>query len=235
VTLDLAQLVSIYGVWIVAGFIALESVGLPLPAEAALIAAAVFAARSHTIDFWLLIATGIPAAIGGDIVGFWMGRTFGCQLLLRSGGPLGLTEQRVRIAKWLFYQYGSIFVFTARFLPFLRNIVAAAFLLVGSERPIQQLRVIQQLLSIPGRIPAGRCQTSRRGRTARRRARAEKRVGLVLEHAQGLSPILSLIDASCLRTGPQNRSRDLSVSCAPAAPVDLREQLHLVHKGDVIA
>jgi membrane protein DedA with SNARE-associated domain len=118
-TLDLAQLVSIYGIWIVAGFIALESIGLPVPAEAALIAAAFFAARSDTLNLWVLIATGISAAIGGDIVGFWIGRTFGCQLMVKYGGP-----QRVRIAKWLFFQYGAVFVFTARFLPFLRNMAA---------------------------------------------------------------------------------------------------------------
>src|SRR5262249_49602751 len=35
----LAEFVSIYGIWLVAAFIALESVGIPLPAEAALIAA----------------------------------------------------------------------------------------------------------------------------------------------------------------------------------------------------
>ena len=29
----LAELVSIYGIWVVSAFIALESVGIPLPAE----------------------------------------------------------------------------------------------------------------------------------------------------------------------------------------------------------
>ena len=73
----MAEFVSIYGVWLVAAFIALESIGMPLPAEAALIAAGFFAARTHGIDIWSLISAGILAAILGEIVGFWIGRRFG--------------------------------------------------------------------------------------------------------------------------------------------------------------
>ena len=66
----MAEFVSIYGIWLVAEFIALESVGIPLPAEAALIAAGFFAARTHHLDIWSLIAAGIAAAIVGEVVGF---------------------------------------------------------------------------------------------------------------------------------------------------------------------
>jgi membrane protein DedA with SNARE-associated domain len=120
----LAEFVSIYGVWVVAAFIALESVGIPLPAEAALIAAGFFAARTQGLDIWSLIAAAIVAAVFGEIVGFWIGRTFGHQLLTRYGGHLGFTEGRIRIGQWLFVRYGGRFVFIARFLPFLRNMAA---------------------------------------------------------------------------------------------------------------
>jgi hypothetical protein len=59
----MAEFVANYGIWVVAAFIALESVGIPLPAEAALIAAGFFAARTHGIDIWTLIGAGIVAAI----------------------------------------------------------------------------------------------------------------------------------------------------------------------------
>jgi membrane protein DedA with SNARE-associated domain len=120
----LTEFVSNYGVWMVATFIALESIGLPLPAEAALIAAAFFAARTHDIDIWSLIGTGIVAAILGEMVGFWIGRRFGHQVLVRSGPRVGFTEERIRMGQWLFVRYGGRFVFIARFLPFLRNIAA---------------------------------------------------------------------------------------------------------------
>src|SRR6185436_20046272 len=77
---DLTQFVSIYGVWLVAGFIALESIGLPLPAEAALMAAAIFAARTHDLDIRSLIVASILAAIVGNVAGFWIGRRFGYRL-----------------------------------------------------------------------------------------------------------------------------------------------------------
>jgi membrane protein DedA with SNARE-associated domain len=129
--LELARFVSTYGVWLVAGFIALESVGLPLPAEAALMAAAIFAARTHELDIWSLIAVAILAAIVGNVAGFWIGRRFGYRLLMRYGNRVGLTEGRIRIGQWLFMRYGGRFVFAARFLPFLRNMVAV---LAGANR-----------------------------------------------------------------------------------------------------
>jgi membrane protein DedA with SNARE-associated domain len=121
---DLNELISLYGIWLVAAFIALESVGLPLPAEAALIAAGFFAARTQALDIWYLIGAGIVAAVLGEIVGFWIGRRFGPQFLNRYGTRLGFTEGRIRIGQWLFVRYGGRFVFIARFLPFLRNMAA---------------------------------------------------------------------------------------------------------------
>jgi membrane protein DedA with SNARE-associated domain len=120
----LTDFIATYGIPLVAAFIALESIGLPLPAEAALMAAAVFAATTYEIDIWSLIAAGILAAIAGNIAGFSIGRRFGPQLLMRHGRRLGLTEQRIKIAQWLFVRYGGRFVFVARFLPFLRNMAA---------------------------------------------------------------------------------------------------------------
>jgi membrane protein DedA with SNARE-associated domain len=137
--LDLVQFIAIYGVWLVAAFIALESVGFPFPAEAALMAAAIFAARTHELDIWLLIAGSIVAAILGNAAGFWIGRRFGSRLLLRYGNRVGLTEQRIRIGQWLFMRYGGRFVFAARFLPFLRNM--AAVLAGANNMPAHRFHV----------------------------------------------------------------------------------------------
>ena len=120
----MADFIATYGVWLVAGFIALETIGAPLPAEAALMAAGFFAARTHDLDIRLLIAVGSISAILGNAVGYWIGRRFGSQLLMRYGNRLGLTQGRIRIGQWLFVRYGGRFVFIARFLPFLRNMAA---------------------------------------------------------------------------------------------------------------
>jgi membrane protein DedA with SNARE-associated domain len=120
----MAEFIATYGIWVVAAFIALESVGIPVPAEAALIGAAVFCARTHHLDICSLIAAGIFSAIVGEVVGFWLGRTFGYKLLTKYGGHLGLNEGKIRIGQSLFARHGSMFVFTARFLPFFRNVAA---------------------------------------------------------------------------------------------------------------
>src|SRR5438093_8405885 len=119
--LELTEFISHYGIWMVALFIALETLGLPLPAEAALIAAGIFAATTHGLDIWALIAAGIAAAMLGNTLGFWIGTRFGHQLLMTYGPRIGLTESRTKISQWLFMRYGGTFVFASRFLPFLRN------------------------------------------------------------------------------------------------------------------
>src|SRR5262249_28967373 len=146
----LAEVVSIYGLWLVAAFIALESVGIPLPAEAALIAAGFFAARTHHLDIWSLLAAGIAAAIVGEVVGFWIGRRFGHQLLMRYGPRLGFTEGRIRIGQWLFVRYGGRFVFIARFLPFLRNMAAV---LAGTNTMAQRHSYFATPPAAPSSIP----------------------------------------------------------------------------------
>jgi membrane protein DedA with SNARE-associated domain len=120
----MVQFISTHGVWLVAMFIALESIGVPLPAEAALIAAGFFAARTHEIDIWVLLGAGCFAAMLGEIAGYWIGRRVGQPLLEKYGPRFGLTERRLRISHGLFVRYGARFVFIARFLPFLRNIAA---------------------------------------------------------------------------------------------------------------
>jgi membrane protein DedA with SNARE-associated domain len=159
----MAEFVSNYGIWIVVAFIALESVGIPLPAEAALIAAGFFAARNHGIDIWALITAAIVAAIFGEIVGFWIGRRFGHQLLMRYGTHLGMNEGRIRIGQWLFVRYGGRFVFIARFLPFLRNMAAVlagtnsmaqrTFYLIVLAAPALILRYEKRLLAEAELLP----------------------------------------------------------------------------------
>ena len=68
-----------------------------------------------------MVTAGILAAIAGEIVGFWIGRRYGHQLLARHGSRLGLTPGRIRIGQWLFARYGGRFVFIARFLPIVRT------------------------------------------------------------------------------------------------------------------
>jgi len=129
--MEWAPFIAAYGVWLVAAFIALESIGAPLPAEAALMAGAVYAATTDALDIRWLLAVASLAAIAGNAAGYWIGRRYGYRLLMRYGHRVGLTANRVKIGQWLFLRYGGRFVFAARFLPFLRNMAA---MLAGAHR-----------------------------------------------------------------------------------------------------
>src|SRR5260370_4899958 len=72
-TLD--QVNASYGYIAIFGIILLESAGIPLPGETILIGAAVYAGSHQTLDLRLIIATAAGAAILGDNIGYWLGRT----------------------------------------------------------------------------------------------------------------------------------------------------------------
>jgi membrane-associated protein len=69
-----------YGLWLLFIVIALESAGIPLPGETALIAAGVLAAKGH-LNIVEVIAVAALAAIVGDNCGYAIGRHFGRRLL----------------------------------------------------------------------------------------------------------------------------------------------------------
>jgi len=124
------QLFLTYGVWAVAIIVGLESMGLPLPGEAALIAAATYVG-THDGSLTGVIVAATVGAIVGDNIGYLAGRYLGHPFLARFGRYVGLTEDRLRLGRYLFAQYGVGIVFLGRFIAVLR--VLAAFL-AGANR-----------------------------------------------------------------------------------------------------
>src|SRR5262249_39087909 len=76
------SLVQDYGLVLLFVLIAMESAGVPLPGETALITAGVLAARGD-MDIVEVIVVAAAAAIIGDNVGYWVGRLGGRRLLER--------------------------------------------------------------------------------------------------------------------------------------------------------
>ena len=58
-----AHLIHTYGLLVVAGFIGLESIGLPLPGETALIVGSVIAGRTHELNIIEVIMTATCASL----------------------------------------------------------------------------------------------------------------------------------------------------------------------------
>jgi membrane protein DedA with SNARE-associated domain len=128
---DLQHLIALYGYWVVAAIVAMESMGIPVPGETTLIAAAIYAGTTHEMSIILVIAAAAAGAIIGDNIGFWLGREFGYWLLLRYGRRIGLTERKIKLGQYLFMRHGGKVVFWGRFVAVLR---ALAAFLAGANR-----------------------------------------------------------------------------------------------------
>ena len=115
-----------YGYLVVFLLVMIESIGVPVPGETALIAAALYAGSTGKLQIWWVIAVAIAGAIVGDNIGFSIGRYGGAKLLLRYGHKVRLHEGRLKIGIWLFRRHGGKVVFWGRFVSILRT--WAAFL-----------------------------------------------------------------------------------------------------------
>ena len=79
------HVVDQYGLTFLFLIVALESAGVWVPGETALIAAGVLASGGH-LSIVAVIAVAAAGAILGDNVGYWIGRRYGRRLALPSGG-----------------------------------------------------------------------------------------------------------------------------------------------------
>ncbi len=111
-------------VYLVVGLIiGIESLGIPLPGEIALVSAALLASR-HTLDIYP-VWVGASATIGaiiGDTIGYTIGRKYGMGLFERLGKrfPKHFGPGHVALAKQLFARWGVWAVFFGRFIALLR-------------------------------------------------------------------------------------------------------------------
>lgn len=130
---QLPHLIQTYGYWLIAGIVLLESMGIPLPGEAVLITASVYAGTTHGLDIGLVIAATVVGAVVGDNIGYAVGDKLGYRLLLRHGARVRLTERKIKLGQYLFRQHGGKVVFFGRFVAVLR--VLAAFLAGVNRMP----------------------------------------------------------------------------------------------------
>jgi membrane protein DedA with SNARE-associated domain len=120
----LLQTIPPFAVYLVVGVvIGLESLGVPLPGEIALVSAALLASR-HTLDI-NPVGVGAAATIGaiiGDTIGYSIGHRYGMTLFERLGKrfPKHFGPGHVALAKQLFTRWGVWAVFFGRFIALLR-------------------------------------------------------------------------------------------------------------------
>jgi membrane protein DedA with SNARE-associated domain len=103
-----------YGLLFVFGIVCLESAGLWLPGETALIAAAVYASKGH-LSIAGVVAVAAAGAIIGDNFGYWLGREGGRRLLYRYELLRRFADRVMPPAERFFARHGGKAVFLARF------------------------------------------------------------------------------------------------------------------------
>jgi membrane-associated protein len=120
------------GLPVLFALIAIETMGVPVPGETALITAAIVASRGR-LPIEAVIAVAAAAAIIGDNVGFTLGRKLG-RRVLRAPGPFHPHRLRVLdVGEPFFERHGAKAVFLGRWVTGLR--ITAAWLAGANRMP----------------------------------------------------------------------------------------------------
>jgi membrane protein DedA with SNARE-associated domain len=128
---ELVRLVAIYGYLAIFLIVGIESMGIPMPGETVLIAAAIYAGHTHRLQIVGVIAAAAAGAVLGDNVGYGLGYWGGYRILRRWGRYVRVDHRRLKLGQYLFRRHGGKVVFFGRFVSVLR--VYAAFL-AGTNR-----------------------------------------------------------------------------------------------------
>jgi membrane protein DedA with SNARE-associated domain len=119
---DLHSLEVLLGRWgyavIFVGML-LENAGLPLPGETLTLLGG-YAAGSGQLNVFGVMAAAGGGAVLGDNIGYWVGRRYGWQLLLRVGGWLGQSPEQLDGVRLRFQRHAGWSVFLGRFVAVLR-------------------------------------------------------------------------------------------------------------------
>jgi len=115
------DLIQAYGLWVLFVVVMLESAGVPLPGETALVATAVYAGATHRFSVTLVVLVAATAAIIGDNFGYLIGRSIGVRFIMRYGRYVRLNQARLKVGQYLFIRHGGKIVFFGRFIAVLRT------------------------------------------------------------------------------------------------------------------
>lgn len=111
-----------YGYWAVLGGLLGENMGLPLPGETVLMFASFLAHKVNGLNLTWVVVVGTAAAIGGDNLGFLLGRKLGTRLIHWMKKLFHLDDDDIGAAKDQIKRHGGATVFWARYLFGLRTI-----------------------------------------------------------------------------------------------------------------
>lgn len=115
-----SQWVSHYGYAIVALFLFIEALGVPVPGETALVTAAALAGRG-TLSVVGVVLAAFAGTVAGGHAGYWIGHRGGRAVLTKYGRWVGLTEKRLDKTHAFFAAHGAKTVLLGRFVAVVRS------------------------------------------------------------------------------------------------------------------
>jgi membrane protein DedA with SNARE-associated domain len=105
----------------VLSLVMLESLGIPLPGEIALVSAAAYAGVAHNVSLpGVILMAALGATIGG-VLGYWIGIKGGLPLLTRYGRYIGVRKSHIDKAHAFFERNGAKTILFGRFVAVLRT------------------------------------------------------------------------------------------------------------------
>jgi membrane protein DedA with SNARE-associated domain len=116
----LSRLLQSYTYPVLVALVLLESVGIPLPGEIALVTAAAYASLGHISIFVVIILAALSAIVGG-MLGYWIGIKGGLPLVARYGGYVGISKSHIERTHAFFERNGAKTILFGRFVAILRT------------------------------------------------------------------------------------------------------------------
>ena len=114
------RLLQTYTYPVLVGLVLLESLGIPLPGEIALVTAAAYASLGHISIYVVIILAALGAIVGGAL-GYLIGLRGGLPLVLHYGGYIGVRRRHVDRAHAFFEKHGAKTILFGRFIAILRT------------------------------------------------------------------------------------------------------------------
>ncbi len=122
-----------WGYWAILAALLGENAGLPVPGETTLMFASFLSHKDTGLRLLWVIVVGTAAAIGGDNLGFLLGRKLGRRLIRWMKKLFHLDDDDIGAARDMFRRHGAATVFWARYIFGLRTIAGPLAGVLGME------------------------------------------------------------------------------------------------------
>jgi membrane protein DedA with SNARE-associated domain len=116
----ITRLLQLYTYPALLSLVLLESLGIPLPGEIALVTAAAYASHGRISIYIVILLAALGATVGGAL-GYLIGLKGGLPLIVRYGGYIGIRKSHVEKAHAFFERNGSKTILFGRFIAILRT------------------------------------------------------------------------------------------------------------------